>query len=172
LEAGQKSRRLQKASAHSLQDSIELRRTKVIELVSKGKNLSEIGEILNVDVSTISRDYKQIKENASRITEQYLNETVPLELAKCLSRLNSVSDEAWAMVEQASDYKEKIAALSLAMRAAVQLVNLVTNQSKNAIGIATDDVDEPVIGEKQKEEGKKSHGKKSTGEPDPAESVF
>jgi DNA-binding transcriptional ArsR family regulator len=63
-------------------DLIKWRRAKVIELVSKGKNLSEIAEILKIDVSTVSRDYQYIRENASKVLEKYLVETVPLEMAK------------------------------------------------------------------------------------------
>ena len=100
-------------------ESVNQRQARIIELVSKGKSLSEIAGLLHVHVSTISRDFQDIRGNAQKTTDQYLIETAPLELTKCLVRLNAVSDEAWALVEQASDHKEKIAALSLAMKAAV-----------------------------------------------------
>jgi hypothetical protein len=110
------------------QELIEWRRSQVIELISKGKNLSQTAEILRVDVSTVCRDYQYIKENADRVLKKYFVETVPLEVTKCLSRLNSISNEAWKMAEQAGiNEKTKLSVLSLAQEAALHIVNVVTN---------------------------------------------
>jgi hypothetical protein len=101
------------------QEMIDWRRGQVIELISKGKNLTQAVEILKVDVSTISRDYQYIRENANSILIKYIVEIVPLEVTKCLSRLTSISNEAWNMAEQADmegDRKAKITSLSLAQR--------------------------------------------------------
>src|SRR5215212_445085 len=94
----------------------EWRRAEVIQLISKGKNLTRTAEILKVDVSTVCRDYQYIRENANMVLKKYLAETVPLEVTKCLSRLNAISNEAWKMAEQApaDNQKAKLAALSLA----------------------------------------------------------
>jgi hypothetical protein len=107
---------------------IEWRRSQVIELISKGKNLSQTAEILRVDVSTVCRDYQYIRENADKVLKKYFAETVPLEVTKCLSRLNAISNEAWKMAEQAGiNEKTKLSALSLAQDAALHIVNVVTN---------------------------------------------
>ena len=44
------------------QELFDWRRGQVIELISKGKNLTQTAEILKVDISTISRDYQYIRE--------------------------------------------------------------------------------------------------------------
>jgi hypothetical protein len=108
---------------------VEWRRAQVIQLISKGKNLTQTAEILKIDVSTVCRDYQYIRENANMVLKKYLSETVPLEVTKCLSRLNAISNEAWKMAEQATDdnQKAKLAALSLAQEAALHIVNVVTN---------------------------------------------
>jgi hypothetical protein len=117
-----------KAKWQQQQELIEWRRSQVIELISKGKNLSQTAEILRVDVSTVCRDYQYIKENADKVLKKYFAETVPLEVTKCLSRLNAVSNEAWKMAEQAGiNEKTKLSALSLAQDAALHIVNVVTN---------------------------------------------
>jgi hypothetical protein len=119
-----------KASRQQQQELIDWRRGQVIQLISKGKNLTQIAEILNVDVSTICRDYQYIKENANIILQKYFTETVILEVTKGLSRLTSISDEAWKMAEQADkegDKKAKAIALSLAQKAALDLVKILTD---------------------------------------------
>jgi hypothetical protein len=116
-----------KAKQQEQQELIDWRRSQVIQLISKGKNLTQTAEILKVDVSTVCRDYQHIKENANKVLKKYFAETVPLEVTKCLSRLNAISKEAWDMAEKASNEKNKIAALSLAQEAALHIVNVVTN---------------------------------------------
>jgi hypothetical protein len=119
------STRLQKKTQQEL---VEWRRAQVIQLISKGKNLTQIAEVLKVDVSTVCRDYQYIRENANMVLKKYLAETVPLEVTKCLSRLNAISNEAWKMAEHANaSEKTKISALSLAQEAALHIVNVVTN---------------------------------------------
>ena len=103
---------------------------KVIELISKGKNRTQIAEILKVDVSTISRDYQYIGENANSILVNFFVEILPLEVTKCLSRLTSISDEAWKMAEQADkegDMKTKATAMLLARKAALDVLNVITD---------------------------------------------
>ncbi|HEY6757060.1 MAG TPA: helix-turn-helix domain-containing protein [Nitrososphaera sp.] len=120
----------EKKSKQRHQELIDWRRGQVMQLVSKGKNLTQIAEILNVDVSTICRDYQYIRENAEVILEKYFAETVILEVTKCLARLTSISDEAWKMVEQADnqgDKKAKATAISSAHKAALDLVKILTD---------------------------------------------
>jgi hypothetical protein len=112
------------------QELIDWRRGEVIELISKGKNLTQIAEILKVDVSTISRDYQYIRENANSILVNFFVEILPLEATKCLSRLTSISNEAWKMAEQADkegDRKTQAAALSLAQKAALDILKIITD---------------------------------------------
>lgn len=112
------------------QELIDWRRGQVIELISKGKNLTQIAEILKVDVSTISRDYQYIRENANSILVNFFVEILPLEATKCLSRLTSISNEAWKMAEQADkegDRKTQATALSLAQKAALYILKVLTD---------------------------------------------
>ena len=120
----------QRRKQRQQQELIDWRRAEVIQLISRGKNLTQIAEILKVDVSTICRDYQYIRENASILLKKYFVEIVPLEITKCLSRLTSISNEAWKMTEQADkegDKKTKATAMSLAQEAALDIVKLVTD---------------------------------------------
>jgi hypothetical protein len=112
------------------EELIDWRRGQVIELISKGKNLTQIAEILKVDVSTISRDYQYTRENANSILVNFFVEILPLEATKCLSRLTSISNEAWKMAEQAGkegDRKTQATALSLAQKAALDILKVLTD---------------------------------------------
>ena len=112
------------------EELIDWRRGQVIELISKGKNLTQISEILKVDISTISRDYQYIRENANSILKNFFVEILPLEATKCLSRLTSISNEAWKMAEQADkegDRKTKASAMSLAQKAALDILYVITD---------------------------------------------
>jgi hypothetical protein len=120
----------EKKSKQRHQELIDWRRGQVVELISKGKNLTQIAEILKVDVSTISRDYQYIRENANRILVKFYVEIVPLEATKGLSRLMSISNEAWKMAEQADkdgDTKAKVVAISLARKVALDILHFITN---------------------------------------------
>jgi hypothetical protein len=129
-EQKKKERRYQQQKKKKQQELIEWRRGQVIELISKGKTLTQTAEILKVDVSTICRDYQHIRENANSILVKYIVEILPLEATKCLSRLTSISNEAWKMAEQADkegDRKTKATAMSLAQKAALDIFNILTN---------------------------------------------
>lgn len=110
------------------QELIDWRRGQVIELISKGKNLTQTAEILKVDISTICRDYQYIRENADSILKKYIVEIQPLEVTKCLSRLTAISNEAWKMAEQADkedDRKTKATVMSLAQKATLDILNVI-----------------------------------------------
>ena len=122
--------RAQNDRAQVQQNLIHWCRSQVVQLLSRGKTLTQIAEILRVDRSTITRDYHFIRENADDVMRNYLVETVPFELTKFLARLNSISDEAWKMVEKAEkegDMRTKFQALSLAQKAALQIIDVLTN---------------------------------------------
>jgi hypothetical protein len=68
----------------------------------------EIAEKLRVDSSTIYRDQQFIKENTKQVLIHFLNDVVPYELVKCLTRLNNVSDGAWKLYDNAIDDKMQL----------------------------------------------------------------
>src|SRR5919206_3747415 len=79
-----------------MQQQIEWRRAKVMELLSKGEsNQSEIARVLQVDKSIICRDIAYLREQAKSNIKRYLDETLPEEYEKCLVGLNAITKEAW-----------------------------------------------------------------------------
>jgi Trp operon repressor len=77
------------------QQIIEWRRTKVMELLSKGENnQSEIARILQVDKSIICRDLAYIRQQAKTNIKRYIDERLPEEYEKCLVGLTAITKEA------------------------------------------------------------------------------
>ena len=79
-----------------MQQRIEWRRAKVMELLTKGEsNQSEIALILQVDKSFVCRDIAYLRQQAKTNIKRYIDERLPEEYEKCLVRLNAITKEAW-----------------------------------------------------------------------------
>jgi DNA-binding MarR family transcriptional regulator len=80
-----------------MQQIIEWRRAKVMELLSKGENnQSEIARILQIDKSIVCRDIAHLRQQqAKENIKKYIDETLPEEYEKCLVGLNAILREAW-----------------------------------------------------------------------------
>ncbi|MFL6327536.1 MAG: hypothetical protein ACJ71I_08690 [Nitrososphaeraceae archaeon] len=74
-----------------MQQIIEWRRAKVMELLSKGENnQSEIARILQVDKSIICRDIAYLRQRAKTNIKRYIDERLPEEYEKCLVGLTGL----------------------------------------------------------------------------------
>jgi hypothetical protein len=106
---------------------VEWRRAKVLELLSKGDSQSEIAQVLQVDLSIISRDVYFLRQQAKHNIKRYIDERLPDEYEKCLVGLNAITREAWNTATNTKDNKEKIQALSLAKECYSMKMDLLTN---------------------------------------------
>jgi hypothetical protein len=110
------------------QQIIEWRRTKVMELLSKGEsNQSEIARVLQVDKSIVCRDIAYLGQQAKDNIRKYIDERLPEEYEKCLVGLNAITKEAWSTAQHTEDKREKIHALSLAKECYSMKLDLLTN---------------------------------------------
>jgi hypothetical protein len=111
-----------------MQQIIEWRRAKVMELLSKGENnQSEIARILQVDKSIICRDIGYLRQQSKNNIKRYIDERLPEEYEKCLVGLNAITREAWNTAQITEDKREKIQALSLAKECYSMKLDLLTN---------------------------------------------
>jgi hypothetical protein len=106
---------------------VEWRRTKVLELLSKDDNQSEIAKVLQVDLSIISRDVYFLRQQAKTNIKLYIDERLPEEYEKCLVGLNMIKKETWSLAQNTKDNKEKIQALSLVKECHSMELDLFTN---------------------------------------------
>jgi DNA-binding MarR family transcriptional regulator len=111
-----------------MQQTIELLRAKVMELLSKGENnQSEIARILQVDRSIVCRDIAYLRNQAKTNIKKYIDERLPEEYEKCLVGLTAITREAWNTASNTEDEREKIQALSLAKECYSMKLDLLTN---------------------------------------------
>ncbi|MFL6315797.1 MAG: hypothetical protein ACJ73C_03530 [Nitrososphaeraceae archaeon] len=103
------------------------RRTKVLEMLSKGDSQFEIARILQVDLSIISRDVYYLRQQSKENVKRYIDERLPEEYEKCLVGLNAITKEAWNTAQSTEDKREKIQALSLAKECYSMKLKLLTN---------------------------------------------
>jgi hypothetical protein len=111
-----------------MQQQIEWRRAKVMELLSKGEsNQSEIARILQVDKSIVCRDIAHLRQQAKANIKRYIDERLSEEYEKCLVGLTAITKEAWNAAQSTEDKREKIQALSLAKECYSMRLDLLTN---------------------------------------------
>ena len=77
------------------QDTIELRRERVLELTSKGYSQRQIASMLHVANGTVANDQIYLRTKAKENIRKYLDERLPDEYERCLIGINSILREAW-----------------------------------------------------------------------------
>jgi transcriptional regulator len=77
-----------------MNNSLECRRNKVLELSSQGHNQSEISRILQVSQPTFNRDVLYLRHQAKDNIKKHVDERLPEEYEKCITGLNSILREA------------------------------------------------------------------------------
>ncbi|MPZ08323.1 MAG: hypothetical protein GEU26_18240 [Nitrososphaeraceae archaeon] len=119
-------------SQHNKQDrrrqQIEWRRTKILELMSKGENnQSEIARILHIDKSIVCRDIASFRRQAQEEFKTYLTQRLPMEYELCFEGLKSILKESWNIESDSEDKREKMQALSLAKECYAMMRDLATS---------------------------------------------
>jgi predicted transcriptional regulator len=114
-------------SLSTLMNSLEWRRSKVLELASQGYNQSEISSILQISQPTINRDLAYLRQQAKDNIKRYIDERLPEEYEKYMVGLNAITKEAWNTAQSTEDKREKIHALSLAKECYSMKLDLLTN---------------------------------------------
>src|SRR6187200_507448 len=115
------------SAVNSNNNSLEWRRSKVLELASQGYNQSEISSILQISQPTINRDLAYLRQQAKDNIKRYIDERLPEEYEKYMVGLNAITKEAWNTAQSTEDKREKIHALSLAKECYSMKLDLLTN---------------------------------------------
>jgi hypothetical protein len=121
---------LTKRRQRTTDDLLHWRRYQVVKFLSQGFTIDQTAEKLQVSPKTVQRDYAYIRQHASQVIRNDLQDTLPNEMLKALARLNAVSNAAWAMYARAiekGDDKLEVVALRLAKDIAIEIVNLLTD---------------------------------------------
>lgn len=109
----------------------ETRRAEVLRGVVKGKTMAEIARDLGVPSITVYKDYTYIRAHAQEYyIENFVSDLFPIELMKCLTRINMVSDECWNIAASTADERIKIQALVEAKKASIDIITLMSSNKE------------------------------------------
>ena len=100
--------------------TLEWRRSNVLELSNEGRSESDIARILQVIVATINTDIQFLKQEAKENIRKYIDERLPFEYQKCLVGLDSIVCKMSDILSNAdSDSRDILHATSVKMQAYV-----------------------------------------------------
>lgn len=103
------------SSNHNYKDSksISWRRDKVQELASQGNSQRAIASILKIGVATVNGDIKYLRQQARENIREYIEDRLPHEYDKCMVGLEHILKQSWDIVNNTSDIRLKLQAMSL-----------------------------------------------------------
>ena len=107
--------------------NIELRRSKCLELLSKGHSQNDISKALNVSPALISLDLQFLREQARNNLRYHLQEKLPFEHSRALTGLNDLLKKANGILDNAKDPKLQL-----------NTINVLANLYAGILTMATD----------------------------------
>jgi transcriptional regulator len=94
--------------------TLEWRRSKVLDLSSEARNQSDIARILQVSPATINTDIQFLKQEAKMNIRKYIDERLSFEYHKCLVGLDAILCRMSDIVDSAQNqiaetfYKQQV----------------------------------------------------------------
>ena len=107
--------------------NIELRRSKVLELLAKGHSQTDIAKSLNVSPALISIDVQYIREQSKKRLESHFQEQLPYEYARAMTGINATLKRASEILEEIKDPKIKIECMKLQMDLWKSVMSMATD---------------------------------------------
>ena len=89
------------------------RRSKVIEMRSRGLSQIEIAHELQVSKASISSDMQYLRKQAKESIKEYVTEYLPEQYQICLTALDTIIKHAFEILQNAYDNREKLHAMEL-----------------------------------------------------------
>jgi transcriptional regulator len=108
-------------------ENIELRRGKVLELLTKGYTQIEIAKTLNVSNALVSLDMQDIREKSKKELETHLSDRLPYEHARATAGINAVLKRVSEMLDEAKDQRVKMECMKLQMELYKSIMSLATD---------------------------------------------
>ena len=136
-------------------DQLEWRRSKVIELRSRGLSHGEIARELQVSRTAITSDIQYLRNQAKESIKEYITEHLPEQYQVCLTALDTILKHAFEILQDSDDNREKLQAMELFKDTHLVKLELLSNAT-------TIDSALNYIRTKQQTEHKKGQGLDST----------
>ena len=131
-------------------EQLQWRRSKVIEMRSKGMSQIEIARKLQVSEASISSDIQYLRNQAKEAIREYVTEHLPEQYQVCLTALDEIIKRAFDILENSHDNREKLQAMELFKDTHLVKLELLSNATTidNALN---------YIRNKQQEQQQKNH---------------
>jgi predicted transcriptional regulator len=94
-------------------EQLQWRRSKVIEMRSRGLNQLEIARELQVSKASISSDMQYLRKQAKESIKEYVTEHLPEQYQVCLTALDTILKHAFEILQNSHDNREKLQAMEL-----------------------------------------------------------
>jgi hypothetical protein len=96
-----------------IEQRIEWRRFKVVEMRARGMSQIEIAHELRVSKQSISSDVQYLRSQAKESIKEYVTEHLPEQYQVCLCALDTILKHAFEILETSDDNREKLQAMEL-----------------------------------------------------------
>ena len=108
-------------------DSIEWRRSKILELSSDGYNQREISQKLQITKSVVNRDIIFLRKQARESLQYHIQDRIPEEFQKCMTGMKRNLKQTLEIAEATSDPRTKLQARAIANDCYKYIMDLTTN---------------------------------------------
>ena len=94
-------------------EQVKWRRSKVVEMRSRGLSQIEIARELQVSEASISSDMQYLRNQAKESIKEYATEYLPEQYHVCLSALDTTLKHAYEILETSGNNREKLHTMEL-----------------------------------------------------------
>ena len=147
-------------------EQLQWRRSKVIEMRSRGFSQIEIAHELQISKASISSDMQSLRKQAKESIKEYVTEHLPEQYQICLAALDSIIKHTFKILQTSEDNREKLHAMELFKDTHLVKLELLSNattidsalnyirdkqqqQSQQQDTSSTTNSDQPVTGGRQ-----------------------
>jgi predicted transcriptional regulator len=127
-------------------NSLEWRRSKVLELSSQGHSQLEIARILQISQPTVNRDIGYLRGQARQNLQKHIQDKLPEEYQNCMTGINQVLKICWDIVNKSrnvnndNDNGHPTVTITIDNKTVLQALALINDCNKYKMDLTTNGV--------------------------------
>jgi Homeodomain-like domain-containing protein len=127
-------------------NSLEWRRSKVLELSSQGHSQPEIARILQISQPTVNRDIGYLRGQARQNLQKHIQDKLPEEYQNCMTGINQVLKICWDIVNKSrnvnndNDNGHRTVITTIDNKTVLQALALINDCNKYKMDLTTNGV--------------------------------